>query len=115
LRAAPGAIERIRIAPGGREVSFKIIGQEGWSPETRITTARGICGSGIIEAVAELFRAGVIDPSGRFRGDLETPRLRRRDGKAEFVIAWQEETALAEEITIGQQDIRSVQLAKAAL
>ena len=115
MRAAPGAIERIRIDPGTLEVSFKIIGEEHWRPDSSIAGAKGICGSGIIDGVAELHRAGIIDKSGRFRTDLETPRLRLKNGKPEFVIAWREETSLNEEITIDQQDVRSVQLAKAAL
>jgi uncharacterized 2Fe-2S/4Fe-4S cluster protein (DUF4445 family) len=115
MRAAPGAIERIRIDPETLEVSFKIIGVERWRPEFRITGTLGICGSGIIDGVAELYRTGVIDRSGRFRTDLATPRLRLTDGKPEFVIAWPEETPLAEAITINQQDVRNVQLAKGAL
>ena len=115
MRASPGAIERIRVDTRTKDVSFKVVGEEGWGPEKKITSARGICGSGIIEGVAELYRAGVIDGSGRFRQNLETPRLRLKDGKTSFVIAWREETTLEEEITIGQQDIRNVQLAKAAL
>jgi len=115
MRAAPGAIERIRIDPETLDVSFKIIGEERWRPEFQITGAKGICGSGIIDAAAELYRAGVIDKSGRFRTDLTTPRLRATDGKPEFVIAWPEETTLGEAITINQKDVRSVQLAKGAL
>ena len=115
MRAAPGAIERIQIDPETLEVSFKIIGEERWRPEFRITGARGICGSGIIDGVAELYRTGMIDQSGRFRTDSATPRLRLNDGKPEFVIAWPEETSLGEAITISQQDVRSVQLAKGAL
>jgi uncharacterized 2Fe-2S/4Fe-4S cluster protein (DUF4445 family) len=115
MRAAPGAIERIRIDPATFEVSFKMIGQEGWRPEFPITGARGICGSGIIDGVAELFRAGIIDGSGRFRTGLATPRLRLNEGKPEFVIAWPDETVLRTEIVIGQQDVRNVQLAKGAL
>jgi uncharacterized 2Fe-2S/4Fe-4S cluster protein (DUF4445 family) len=115
MRAAPGAIERIRIDPETLEVSFKIIGEERWRPEFRITGALGICGSGIIDGVAELYRAGIIDRSGRFRSDLATPRLRLTDGKPEFVIAWPDETSLEGAITISQQDVRSVQLAKGAL
>jgi uncharacterized 2Fe-2S/4Fe-4S cluster protein (DUF4445 family) len=115
MRAAPGAIERIRIDPETLEVSFKIIGEERWRPEFRITGAKGICGSGIIDGVAELYRAGIIDQSGRFRTDLSTPRFRLTDGKPEFVIAWPEETSLGGAITISQQDVRSVQLAKGAL
>jgi uncharacterized 2Fe-2S/4Fe-4S cluster protein (DUF4445 family) len=113
MRAAPGAIERIRIDPRTREVSFATIGDGG--PPGSPSRARGICGSGIIDGVAELYRAGIIDGSGRFRGDVDTPRLLNREGRREFVIAWPEETVLDEPITIGQQDVRSVQLAKAAL
>jgi uncharacterized 2Fe-2S/4Fe-4S cluster protein (DUF4445 family) len=115
MRAAPGAIERIRIDPETLEVSFKIIGEERWRPEFRITGALGICGSGIIDGVAELYRAGIIDRSGRFSSDLATPRLRLTGGKPEFVIAWPDETSLEGAITINQQDVRSVQLAKGAL
>ncbi len=115
MRAAPGAIERIRIDPETLEVSFKIIGEERWRPEFRITGALGICGSGIIDGVDELYRAGVIDPSGRFRSGLTTSRILTTDGQPEFVIAWPDETSLAKPITISQQDIRSVQLAKGAL
>jgi uncharacterized 2Fe-2S/4Fe-4S cluster protein (DUF4445 family) len=115
MRAALGAIERIRIDPETLEVSFKIIGEERWRPEVRLTGAKGICGSGIIDGVAELYRAGIIDRSGRFRTDLATPRLRLTDGKPEFVIAWPEETSLEGAITINQKDVRSVQLAKGAL
>ncbi len=115
MRAAPGAIERIRIDPETREVSFKIIGEGRWRPEVPITGAKGICGSGIIDGVAELSRAGIIDKTGRFRTDLATKRLRMNDGRPEFVIAWPEESALGKAITIGQQDVRSVQLAKGAL
>jgi uncharacterized 2Fe-2S/4Fe-4S cluster protein (DUF4445 family) len=115
MRAAPGAIERIKIDPETREVSFKIIGEERPQPEHPVAGARGICGSGIIDGVAELYRAGIIDGSGRFRTDLSTPRLRLNDGKPEFVIAWPQETSLQTAITISQQDVRSVQLAKGAL
>ena len=115
MRAAFGAIERVRIDPATLEVSFKIIGEERWRPEVPITGAKGICGSGIIDAVAQLHRAGIIDGTGRFQTKLDTPRLRLHDGKPEFVIAWREETSLGEDITIGQQDVRSVQLAKGAL
>ena len=115
MRAAPGAIERIRIDPDTLDVAFKVIGEERWRPEFPVTGAKGICGSGIIDGVAELYRAGIIDHSGRFRTDSVTARLRLTDGKPEFVIAWPEETSLERAITISQQDVRSVQLAKGAL
>ena len=110
MRAAPGAIERIRIDPRTLEVSYRTIGQG-----DNTISARGICGSGIIDGVAELFRAGITNKSGRFRTNLDTPRLLMREGKPEFVIAWQEETSLEGPITISQLDVRNVQLAKGAL
>src|SRR3970040_1188295 len=74
-RAAPGAVERVRIDPVTLEPRLKVIGHEAWiEPQTERPlppTARGtgICGSGIIEAVAEMFLAGVIDSGGRFADD----------------------------------------------
>jgi uncharacterized 2Fe-2S/4Fe-4S cluster protein (DUF4445 family) len=61
MRAAPGAIERIRIDPQTLEVNYKVIGQDQWHADAAIKTAKGICGSGIIDGMAELFRAGIID------------------------------------------------------
>lgn len=113
MRAAPGAIERVKIDPDTLEVDFKVIGEG--DGHTGKMKARGLCGSGIIDAIAELYRCGVIEKSGRFRRDLSSPRLRLTNGAPEFVIAWKEETSLGKEITITQQDVRNVQLAKAAL
>ena len=115
MRAAPGAIERIRIDPRTLETDFKVIGQDPWNSERRILTAKGICGSGIIDGMAELFRVGIIDKSGRFNRDIHSPRFRIADERPEFVIAWKQETSLGKEITLNQQDVRSVQLAKGAL
>ncbi len=116
MRAAPGAIERIHIDPDTLEVDFKVIGDQDWKSKTgKPSKAKGICGSGIIDAVAELYRCGVIDKSSRMKKELSSPRLILIDEKPEFVIAWKGETSLGKEITISQQDIRNVQLAKAAL
>ena len=115
MRAAPGAIERVNIDPDTLEVDFKVIGDDHWKLESTGGIAKGICGSGIIDAISELSRHGVIEKSGRFRKNLSTPRLRILDGKPEFVIAWKDETSIEKEITITQQDIRNVQLAKAAI
>jgi uncharacterized 2Fe-2S/4Fe-4S cluster protein (DUF4445 family) len=115
MRAAPGAIERVRVDPETFEVNFKVIGQDVWHSDLKITTAKGICGSGIIDAIGELYRTGLIDKSGRFRKEMDTPRLKTFDGKPEFVIAWKDETSIARDITITQQDVRNVQLAKGAL
>lgn len=115
MRAAPGAIERIRIDPDTLEVDFKIIGQDPWNSARKVTTAKGICGSGIIDGMAELFRARIIDRTGRFVKTSPSPRFRITGERPEFVIAWKDETSIGKEITLTQQDVRSVQLAKGAL
>lgn len=117
MRAAPGAIERVRIDRATLEARFKVIGQEAWSdalpPEA--IQARGICGSGIIEAVAELFAAGIVAPSGRFDKRGPHPRLIRVGGKPAFVLAEAAQTATGTPIVITQSDVRAIQLAKAAI
>jgi uncharacterized 2Fe-2S/4Fe-4S cluster protein (DUF4445 family) len=118
MRAAPGAIERIRIEPGTLDVRFKVIGLEGWhtSHPAGEVAARGICGSGIIEAAAEMLKAGVILPNGNLDPQLVHKRVILEDGRPrKFVIAWPEETALGRSITVSLKDIRAIQLAKAAL
>ncbi len=175
MRAAPGAIERVRIDPETLEVRFKVIGREEWndewadqrisesangrisespnrrigesritSHESRVTNhepritnhespsairhspfairhspsailAAGICGSGIIEAVAELFMAGVLTPDGRFAPEVQSPRLSWQEAKAEFVLAWPHESSTGRPIVITSDDIRNIQLGKAAL
>ncbi len=114
MRASAGAIERVWIDHDTKEPSIEIIGN---------ARARGICGSGIIDAVAGLFRAGIIDKSGRLRleplranGLPHTERLRLdANGRPEFVIAQKGQTETGSDITITQADVRAVQLAKAAL
>ncbi len=118
MRAAPGAIERIRIDPETLEVRFKVIGLEGWQTSHRPEEvgARGICGSGIIEAAAQMLKAGVILTNGNFDPELSHKRVVYENGKPrKFIIAWAEETALGRPITVSLKDIRSLQLAKAAL
>jgi len=117
MRAAAGAIERVRIDPKTLEVKYKVIGLEKWSDDCLPgeIQARGICGSGIIEVVAEMFRAGVLENSGRFSAHSTCPRLRKGEKGYEFVIATAEETAINQDITVSIPDIRAVQLAKAAL
>jgi uncharacterized 2Fe-2S/4Fe-4S cluster protein (DUF4445 family) len=115
MRAAPGAIERVRIDSNTLEVNFKTIGEKDWQLESKSGSAVGICGSGIIDVVAELFRNKIILPSGRFSQDIPSPRLRMSDQGPEFVVAWRDEASIGKDIIITQQDIRNVQLAKAAL
>jgi uncharacterized 2Fe-2S/4Fe-4S cluster protein (DUF4445 family) len=116
MRAAPGAIETVQIDPETREPRYKVIGKADWHTNIEKVNAKGLCGSGIIEVVAEMFKAGVIDKSGRFVMNLGTNRVRNDvDGKPEYVLAWAEETSIGTDITITQADVRALQLAKGAL
>lgn len=101
MRALAGAIERIRIAQG--RVWYKTIGD---------LPPRGICGSGIIDAVAELYKAGLIDERGRFVNGH--PNLRVVDGVKEFILVEGVETE-GKTLSISQKDIRELQLAKASI
>ena len=75
----------------------------------------GICGSGVIEAIAELFKAGLLDGSGRFVADAPTPRLGFEGAKGYVVLAWPHETSTGRAIALYADDVRAIQLAKAAL
>ncbi len=153
MRAAAGAIERIRIDPATLDVRYRMIGKDEWitsgtgdwgletgqslspvpNPQSPIPASRqarrdailnpalkasGICGSGIIEAIAELLTAGVLAPNGRFV-EIEHPRLRtglgEGGGKAEFILAFPHETSTGRAITVHSDDVRAIQLGKAAL
>jgi uncharacterized 2Fe-2S/4Fe-4S cluster protein (DUF4445 family) len=114
-RAAPGAIDRVEIDPDSKEVRLKVIGKTGWHTSLDTPGANGICGSGIFDAIAQMFLAGVLQDSGRFNLDLKTPRLRTTEGQPEFVIAWANQTSTGHDITVNQADVRAVQLAKAAM
>ena len=121
-RAAPGAIERIEIDPVTKEPRFRVIGVDLWSDDEGFSEAvagsgiTGICGSGIIEAVAEMRIAGILDPSGLI-GSAEqvgTPRCVPEGRTNSYVI----HDARAEGgplISVTQGDIRAIQLAKSAL
>jgi len=117
MRAAPGAIEHLRINPENYEVEFKVIGKTDWHTHLEEVGARGVCGSGIIEAVAEMFKAGIIKKTGNFNKELKdvTDRLRITEDGPEFVIARKEETAIGKDIAITIGDIRAIQLAKGAM
>ncbi len=116
MRAAPGAIEWVKIDPETREPQFKNIGQDDWFKEGDEPITKGICGSGIIDAIAEMFKAGIIDKTGRINQKLETPRIRKsEDGKPEYVLCYAKDTSIDKDITVTQGDVRAIQLAKSAL
>ncbi|GAB2187546.1 ASKHA domain-containing protein [Roseibium sp. LAB1] len=117
-RAAPGAIERIRIDKDTLEPRFKVIGVDEWSDEEgfaeKVDTVgvTGICGSGIIEAVAEMYLAGLITEDGVIDGAMaqRTARIKSTGRTFSYLIADD-----GVEISILQTDIRAIQLAKGAL
>ncbi len=120
MRAAPGAIERVRIDRETGAVRYKIIGEERWSDawtpdQPPALSPTGICGSGVIEAIAEMFLAGVLLADGRFNPRIEHPRIHWQGKRARFTLATEEEVASGHPIVITQEDVRAVQLAKAAL
>jgi uncharacterized 2Fe-2S/4Fe-4S cluster protein (DUF4445 family) len=122
-RAAPGAIERVRIDRDTLEPRFRVIGVDAWSDDPGFADAvaaagtgvTGICGSGIIEVVAELYLAGVITADGVIDGG-QAPRTRRvvPDGRT-FSYVLHEPTDTGPRIVVTQNDVRAIQLAKAAL
>ena len=132
MRAAPGAIERVRIDPETLEARFRVIGEENWSSNWQIGPkvpaeaqprhlAAGICGSGIIEVVAEMFLAGILLPDGRFNPVIGNQlavngdRIRWDGKRGEYILATAEQTTTGNPIVVTQDDVRNIQLAKAAL
>ncbi len=117
-RAAPGAVERVRIDPISLEPRFKVIGCDLWSDDPGFGQASadvgitGICGSGIIEAIAELFLAGVVSADGVIDGALaaRSPRIAAEGRTFSYLLH-----DGSPRLTITQNDVRAIQLAKAAL
>jgi uncharacterized 2Fe-2S/4Fe-4S cluster protein (DUF4445 family) len=115
MRAAPGAIEKVQIDPETKEPRYKVIGKDQWSDELKEMGARGICGSGIIDVVAQMHVAGLMLKTGRLNIKLDHPRMREGEDGWEYVLAWADETSIGQDIAIQQGDIRAVQLAKGAM
>jgi len=102
MRAASGAIERLRVDSG--KIQYQTI--DGVPPV-------GVCGSGILDALAQLYVSGIIDEGGRIIGNR--PRVRTYKGQREFILVSREEREGKPAITITQNDVRELQLAKAAI
>lgn len=121
-RAAPGAIERLEINPDTKEPRFRVIGSVIWSDEegfdiaTATTGITGICGSGIIEAVAEMRIAGLLDESGLIGSAEQTGTSRSiPEGRTHSYLIHDATAEGGPMITVTQGDIRAIQLAKSAL
>jgi uncharacterized 2Fe-2S/4Fe-4S cluster protein (DUF4445 family) len=103
MRSSRGAIQKVRIGPGG-EVAFETIG--GGRPA-------GICGSGYIDLISQMLAAGIIDRSGKI--NPLNSRVRKGSAGGEFVVAYKEESASSEDIVITEADIDNLKRAKAAI
>jgi len=122
-RAAPGAIERVRIDRETLEPRFRVIGVDAWSNEPAFAAGvaevgiSGICGSGIIEVVAEMFLAGIVTEDGVIDGSLAARSSRIvSDGRTfSYVLHEGDGSGTSPRIAITQNDVRAIQLAKAAL
>jgi uncharacterized 2Fe-2S/4Fe-4S cluster protein (DUF4445 family) len=121
-RAAPGAIEKVEIDPVTKDPRFRVIGCELWSDEDgfweeiKSSGITGICGSGIIEAIAEMRMAGILDPSGLIGSAEQTGTARCvRDGRTHSYVMYDGSPEGGPKITVTNPDIRAIQMAKAAL
>lgn len=120
-RAAPGAIERVRIDPETLEPRYHVIGTEQWSDEEGFdeaswkTGVTGICGSAIIEVVAEMYLSGIISEDGVIDGSLAAKSPRIIPNGRTFSYLLREGRQGEPRITVTQNDVRAIQLAKAAL
>ena len=121
-RAAPGAIERVEIDPATKNPRFRVIGCELWSDEdgfseaTAATGITGICGSGIIEMVAEMRMAGILDASGLIGSpDIVGSNRVLPDGRTFSYLVWDGSGSGGPVISVTNNDIRQIQMAKAAL
>ena len=107
MRATPGAIEQCKINPVNYEPMIMTIGGE---------KPIGICGSGLIEIISEMFKAGIISQNGKFNKDINSPRIRAGEtGGYEYVIVWKENSGIDEDITICEADIDNLLRAKGAV
>ena len=121
-RAAPGAIEHVKIDPVTKEPRFQVIGSDLWSDEEGFDSAiattgiTGICGSGIIELVAEMRLAGIVDGPGLIGSPVQTGTERCfLDGRTYSYLVWDGSAEGGPKITVANRDIREIQMAKAAL
>ncbi len=106
MRAADGAVERVAIEPGTFHVDLRVIGR---------MKPRGLCGSALLDLLADLFRTGAIDGAGRLQKRVAPERIRRGEHQLAFRVVDAEATSIGQDILLTQEDIGQLQLAKAAI
>ncbi|RLG10375.1 ferredoxin [Candidatus Pacearchaeota archaeon] len=106
IRAASGAIEAVNIDPVNFEPMILTINKK---------PPIGICGSGIISLLANLFKVGLIDKAGKFRKDIKHPRIREGEDGWEYVIVWKENSGIGRDIVFTEADIENIIRAKGAM
>jgi uncharacterized 2Fe-2S/4Fe-4S cluster protein (DUF4445 family) len=106
MRATRGAIEEVWVNSRTFEPTYRVIGE---------TKPKGICGSGLLSLVAELFVTGVLDKGGNLKLDLDIPRVRQGEHGPEYVVAWGAETDHGRDIVLTKVDVDNLLRAKAAI
>jgi uncharacterized 2Fe-2S/4Fe-4S cluster protein (DUF4445 family) len=106
MRANPGAIEKIEVNPVTLDPAFRTINN---------IRPRGITGSGLIDLLAELFSACVIDRTGRINTGIENKRVRKGPHFPEYVVVWASETDIGKDIVITENDIKNLIMSKASI
>lgn len=106
MRATTGAVEEVWIHSGTFEPTYRVIGE---------VKPKGICGSGLISLLSELFVTGVIDRSGNVKLDADTPRVREGEHGPEYVLVWGEDTESGRDIALTKVDVENLMRAKAAI
>jgi uncharacterized 2Fe-2S/4Fe-4S cluster protein (DUF4445 family) len=106
MRAMDGAIEKVSIDPDTFEAKYAVIGN---------TPPIGVCGSGMIDAIAEMFLTGVIDQRGKINLDVKSQRVRQGADGPEFVLAWAAESGAGKDITLTEPDIDNIVRTKGAI
>jgi uncharacterized 2Fe-2S/4Fe-4S cluster protein (DUF4445 family) len=106
MRAMEGAIEEVEIDPRTFDCNYRVIGD---------VKPIGICGSGMIDTLAEMYMTGVIDQKGKIREEIGSKRIRRGESGLEYVLAWRVESAVNKEIVITEVDLDNLIRAKAAI
>ncbi len=106
MRAADGAVERVAIEPGTFHVDYRVIGR---------MKPRGLCGSALLDLLADLFRTGAIDTTGRLQRRAAPNRIHRVGHELAFLVVPAKETSIEQDIVLTQDDLGQLQLAKAAI